>query len=442
MTPSYAYPTARNGMRISLSSIMAFFAVIVFSGAFIEQWIFGPGFDRNISFSDRILNTSKFIPVYLFFMLRLMKSKRALRINLYYQWPIVLFAGFYIASSAWSMDYVFSFINAMIFLCTILTAWGIASALRYDQFLKAAFYALLVIAAGSLLYILFLPSYGVMRGVDQESFTNLAGLPQGVFKHKSRLAEIMSIAFIVSFFSKGYIKRSHRFLLAGLSAYLLLSTEASLKTAGLIGSISVMFAWELFVQTFRDKVISSVMASIAFLVPALVFIALIQTVLLASGEDMTLTGRTIIWEHAVQVAMRSPIIGFGPSSIWGSALGFVPELPLFKIPHAHNTFLELFLQTGFLGLGMVLWYLARCLGLVLYGHNEINSRSRIALLIVWSGLARSTFEFGLFQGNNLSFLFMLIVVSIQFLQKADVHSLSKPSAIDSNTVGWKHPTKA
>jgi exopolysaccharide production protein ExoQ len=418
MTRASLHSVEASKLRISLTSIMVFLAVIFFSGAYVEQWIFGAGFDRNISFVDRILNTSKFIPVYLFFIVRLMNQPKAFQMNLYSQLPIFVFCFYYILSSAWSMDYVFSFINSMIFLCTVLTAWGIASTVSYERFIKAAFYALMVIAVGSIVYIIFLPSYGLMKGVDQETYTNLAGLPQGVFKHKSRLAEIMSIAFIFALFSKGYIRQSHRLILATLSLYLLLSTEASLKTVGLFASIAVMVIWEFSVRAFGQRLVSSVMVSIAFLIPAMVFMVFMQAIILASGEDMTLTGRTIIWEHAYKIAMRSPLFGFGPSSIWNTPLGHVDQLPLFRIPHAHNTFLELLLQTGITGMGLIFWFLSISIGLILYGRNEINSRSKIAFLVVWSGIARSTFEFGLFQGNNLSFLFMLIVISHQALQKA------------------------
>ena len=74
------------------------------------------------------------------------------------------------------------------------------------------------------------------------------------------------------------------------------------------------------------------------------------------GRDITQTGRTEIWEVAMtQLMQKSPILGFGRGTFWapnsafaraaGAAVGhqYIP-------PTAHNGYLDLALEIGFLGL--------------------------------------------------------------------------------------------
>jgi O-antigen ligase len=71
------------------------------------------------------------------------------------------------------------------------------------------------------------------------------------------------------------------------------------------------------------------------------------------GKDMTLTGRTEIWEPVLLSIMKRPLTGYGYCAFWNgmsgesgiiaSTVGWVP-------PHAHNGFLNVALQVGITGL--------------------------------------------------------------------------------------------
>jgi O-antigen ligase len=82
------------------------------------------------------------------------------------------------------------------------------------------------------------------------------------------------------------------------------------------------------------------------------------------GRSMTLTGRTAIWQQVLQVHIN-PLIGAGYSSFWqpdraesvSKALGFY-----FPLQEAHDGYLEVYLNTGLIGLALlviVLWGSAR-----------------------------------------------------------------------------------
>lgn len=81
----------------------------------------------------------------------------------------------------------------------------------------------------------------------------------------------------------------------------------------------------------------------------------------AFGADVTLTGRTAIWEAAVDSARARPVLGYGYDAFWGgfgspggdlwSRLGDAPQ-------HAHNGFLDVALGLGIAGVALYMGLIA------------------------------------------------------------------------------------
>ncbi|MEQ9671204.1 O-antigen ligase family protein [Coleofasciculus sp. G2-EDA-02] len=76
------------------------------------------------------------------------------------------------------------------------------------------------------------------------------------------------------------------------------------------------------------------------------------------GKDMTLTGRTLFWPIIVNIINRQPLLGYGYDGFWqpwrgeddpASPIvlpnGFVPQ-------HSHNGYLDIGLESGWLGLSL------------------------------------------------------------------------------------------
>ena len=89
------------------------------------------------------------------------------------------------------------------------------------------------------------------------------------------------------------------------------------------------------------------------------FSGFIETLILALGEDLTLTGRTELWAE-VLAAKTDPIFGTGFESFW---LGSVAEELWRKYwwhpNQAHNGFIETFLNLGLIGLTLLVGYIAQ-----------------------------------------------------------------------------------
>ena len=77
----------------------------------------------------------------------------------------------------------------------------------------------------------------------------------------------------------------------------------------------------------------------------------------ALGRDATLTGRTEIWGSLLPDLMHQPFLGYGFSGFWN-----VERTLAHKIGEAHNGYLDVCLQLGFVGLFFTIMFLLSCVG--------------------------------------------------------------------------------
>ena len=124
------------------------------------------------------------------------------------------------------------------------------------------------------------------------------------------------------------------------------------------------------------------------------------------GRDVTLTGRTDIWEAVLKLG-TNPLIGSGFQSTWltekGAALA-----DEFHIPHAHNGYLETYLHTGIMGVLLLLT--------VLYSAGRTASRNLSAGTIsgsfffafFLSGVLYNYTEVAFDSGNIIGFVLWLM----------------------------------
>jgi O-antigen ligase len=110
------------------------------------------------------------------------------------------------------------------------------------------------------------------------------------------------------------------------------------------------------------------------LVPALLVLLLVVTgalIVLATGyeqalaflgKDPTITSRTVIWELVMEWVADRPLLGYGYQAFWvGSPAEAIWAQMTWKPTHAHNGFLELWLDLGLVGLALFLFGVALAL---------------------------------------------------------------------------------
>jgi O-antigen ligase len=123
------------------------------------------------------------------------------------------------------------------------------------------------------------------------------------------------------------------------------------------------FAFIALVKRGRASGVAMTWIAVAGLgLMALVLIFASEAVFALLGKDATFTGRTEIWEGVTRVAEMRPLTGYGYGAIWNNDDPYAPLARIvqtagFKPEHAHNGWMELWLNLGVVGLvAFGLWF--------------------------------------------------------------------------------------
>ena len=218
-------------------------------------------------------------------------------------------------------------------------------------------------AVGSFLYAVASPQYGIMHD-DTLGGATLEGTWRGVFPHKEVLGPIMAVAVFTELYilvaSRG--RPRWRFVLL---AFFLALVALSRAVTALIASATYLAAAGGFLLWKRDRPLGVVAAFVAS-ISLLSIIALIlfepEYLFAAAGKDIGLTGRTDLWDVVVKLIRDRPVFGYGYRSMWN------PDDPFrilvdaltggWGVTSSHNAFLEITLELGGVGLGIILVILA------------------------------------------------------------------------------------
>jgi len=230
--------------------------------------------------------------------------------------------------------------------------------LRHFSDLLAA--AVLIVLAACYLGVFLLPQYAIHHATDFLEPEH-AGEWRGVFPHKNNAGAAMVLFVFVGF----YVARMRSFALGTaivVLAGIFLAFTAS-KTA--IGVLPIALILSGIIGRSRSAALG-----IAIVVTTLVIFELcsvgtvifepMQKLMQAIMPDATFTGRTEIWQLAVQAVAQRPFTGYGFSTFWGTpevVYGF-GDRPTWAnaATDAHNAYLNLAVTIGIPGmLLVVLW---------------------------------------------------------------------------------------
>jgi O-antigen ligase len=266
-------------------------------------------------------------------------------------WPVLALCLFAFLS-AYASDYP-SLVVRRAGTVTLSTLFGIYLAARGDfAELVAALVKVFALAAiASFVAIVALPQAATVTG---DYYTHAW---RGAFTDKNELGLACGEAIMLSVyaFRRHYGPR----WLAGLTfaAFLVLLYGSQSKTP-IVFMIAALYG-AMVVMALRRRSAAGLIIGYALLVAGLVggaFLAMTwQDVLLALGRDPTFTNRTRIWQLALEYIAYRPWFGYGFGAFWQATSADAQTFWIalgFKTPHAHNSWLELALGIGVVGVGV------------------------------------------------------------------------------------------
>ncbi|NER50176.1 MAG: O-antigen ligase family protein [Symploca sp. SIO1A3] len=243
----------------------------------------------------------------------------------------------------------------------------------------------------------------------------------GVLPSKNQLGILMAVATVL-----WYLRANHqskqRWLSWGIAAISFMLIPQT-KSSGALVLLMTLFA--LVVSTNFLKKLKFQYAVIG--ITSLLFITMLISILIvtnleqivgALGRDLTLTGRTEIWADYWAAAQQRLWLGYAPYGFWQHWLGVNNPAEKWNTrwwmpPHAHNGFLDVTLDLGLIGLGILLLsFLVTLIQAIQYLFNGKGGESSIPLILLMYAFQVNLSETQFLRPYLLWFLYVLVTVKL------------------------------
>jgi O-antigen ligase len=306
------------------------------------------------------------------------------------------FALLAIVSAAWSIDPMLTVRRDIRLITMLLVALVLVLVAWHPRRVQALLRNLLTcMLAGSVVFALAAPHLAI----HQETSPELLGAWRGLSNHKNTFGALSCITTLL--WLHAGLARESRWprALAGwvlAATCLLLSRSATSLIAVTLGTLVLLL---LLCAPRNLRPFTGLAVASIFLFLLLYSLALLQLipglrVLLApitalTEVDTSFTGRRYIWNIISEHVARSPIVGTGYGAYWAGptpdspSYEFVMRMGSFYPGSAHNGYLEVINDLGWVGLICLLCYLLTYLiqALRIYGANHRQGALYLVLLI-------------------------------------------------------------
>jgi O-antigen ligase len=229
------------------------------------------------------------------------------------------------------------------------TSFGLYMASRYSmkQQLQMLAWALGIIVVFSLLFSLAFPGAAIETGIN-------AGSWRGPFVQKNVLARMMVLSAIV-FLLVALENRRYRYILWGAFGLSILLILLSGSKTALLLLLTIIFLLPFYkALRWSDTVVIPLVIVAIVLAGSIAAIVVgnWENLLMGLGRDPTLSGRTTLWELAIELIGKRLWLGYGYQGFWKEAGGaaVIWKAEGYKPPHAHNGFVNISLDLGLIGL--------------------------------------------------------------------------------------------
>lgn len=253
-------------------------------------------------------------------------------------------------SAAWSPSFTntlfqFLLLSAIFFMSILLAQTSVELVVRYVFILAAASAALSLLMIYADQSIAFQPVSSIERPELR-----------GIFEHQLRLGLFMGLALglLALVILNGDFRRvfphgawAHFALPMILLAFYLAYAR--------LYSVFIIAALLLTVAFSNGRIVRrmAIAGSTVIVASAIFFFGEIESGLSNAGIDTGLNGRTLLWHRSLEEAERGPFWGYGFGSFDSPAFDHLWP-GSYRPPHPHNSFIQAFFETGYIGLILVL----------------------------------------------------------------------------------------
>lgn len=334
-----------------------------------------------------------------------------------------LFLGFLLLlsllSTLWSDTPIDALKNNLVILQVSIFAAHIAQRYSWQKLVSILRWSSTVLSFLSAFYSLTKPSFAI---------NTIKNGWQGVLPHPNRLGILLSLNITLWLFHAMFYPQQ-RLLAIGIALFSLYVRQNTNSATSLIVIIILLVLVAclqiLKKMPYRQAFVGVLLCMLVGTSITFILLENWNELLESLGKDPTLTGRTKVWPQMIERGLERPIFGHGTHSFWqgwrgedNPAHGIVADNGWVP-PHAHNGFLEIFLEFGLIGLIIFLSSFFITISMcVRYMIIRILPEAILPLIMLtWMIIPNITVS-SLFEGKLVWFLYVLINVRVSMEIKA------------------------
>jgi exopolysaccharide production protein ExoQ len=349
-------------MKYSISSLERVFSVgslLLFSQGFYTI-ILGGSIGGDEGDVDSIFLRVMFLGIYFVSFALLAFRWQITLIFLKTNLWVLLLLGLAVVSVSWSSIPDIALRKVISLIGTTFFALYLGSRYSFEQHLKLYGWTFGIAIVFSFLFALALPEYGI------SSLDAVSGSWRGIYPHKNGLGESMFSSFLTFYF----LSIAHKKYQLLFRIFCLLSIVLIVFGQSATSLVSVVFilaiAQGLNYLSLKSK--TSVLLVLLFIIFSALLMFLItvnfNAFLEANNKDITLTGRTPLWESLWGFIQQKPWFGYGYGSFFSGShreTDLLWKVHRWNPVHAHNGYIQLWLHLGIVGLSVFMFGYAKCL---------------------------------------------------------------------------------
>lgn len=359
----------------------------------------------KIPFQNYILIIITFL---LFFLLIKNLKKDMIKKNI----PLLILVFICFISSLWSIDRNTT-IRANIFLVLfIIYSFYIIKFNDKNETINNFWIIFSFISILNLFFIKFYPQYSIQ--VDE---TRYSIAYRGIFGHRNYLGLYSNISTLFCLYKLYEFKKFDRVIalfILFMNFYLIFLSKSA-TSLSLFFLIIIIFSLQKFYKSnkfFLQCIFIILLFNFCILFLQNDFIN--RIIVEKLQRDITFTGRTYIWEYVINAIKNRFLFGYGLNAFWGDnnySAYYVRSIMNAQIAHAHNGYLDIFLNIGLVG------FIVYCFIILSIIKNYIKKEHNLYLILA------STFFLFLWSFNFMeskllapySIIFILQIIFYNFI---------------------------
>ena len=326
---------------------------------------------------------------------------------------LLLLIGLAIFSISWSAVPHIAFRKVIALIGATLFGVYLGSAYSFEQQLKIYAWTYGIAVFFSFVFALAFPRYGIMN-TDA-----IVGAWKGIFPHKNGLGECMFTSFLTFYFLAYLNKEKQLFFWFFCFLSVILTYFAESATAFV--SVLFIFATAQGLQRLSLKSKRSVLIILLFLISVIVLLFLFllnfNTFLAVNDKDVTLSGRTVLWDTLSSFIQEKPWLGYGYGSFFSGEAreaNLLWQVHGWSPVHSHNGYIQLWINLGLIGLLIFSFGYISCLfnSLFKYLVSKEPKMLWVFLFLMYSVFLNLT-EVSFFTSSNIWIITLASIYSMK-----------------------------